>query len=128
MIYLDTSVALAQVLAEDRLPPAPLWNESLISSRLLEYEVWNRVNARNLSESHGELVRQLIGRVALVEMAAPLLTRALEPFSMPVRTLDAVHLATIHFLREHGQRVTLASYDTRLNKAARSLRIPIYDL
>jgi hypothetical protein len=36
MIYLDTSVALAHILVEDRVPPASLWSESLVSSRLIE--------------------------------------------------------------------------------------------
>ena len=54
LIYLDSSVALAQLLAEDRTPPETLWQESLVASRLLEYEVWNRVNARGLGRSHGE--------------------------------------------------------------------------
>jgi hypothetical protein len=45
VIYLDTSVALAQLLAEDRLPPERLWQETLVSSRLLEYEIWNRIHA-----------------------------------------------------------------------------------
>ena len=40
MIYLDTSVALAHLLAEDRRPPDALWKESLVTSRLLEYELW----------------------------------------------------------------------------------------
>lgn len=40
MIYLDTSVALAHLLAEDRRPPEALWDETLVSSRLLEYELW----------------------------------------------------------------------------------------
>jgi len=39
VIYLDTSVALAQLLSEDRLPPDRLWSETLVSSRLLEYEI-----------------------------------------------------------------------------------------
>ena len=54
MIYLDTSVALAHLLAEDRAPPDALWHESLIASRLLEYEMWNRLHARRLGRSHGE--------------------------------------------------------------------------
>ena len=45
MIYLDSSVALAHLLAEDRFPPDALWEEQLVSSRLLECEVWNRINA-----------------------------------------------------------------------------------
>ncbi len=128
MIYLDSSVALGHLLTEDRLPPEQLWQESLVSSRLLEYEIWTRINARRLAQSHGEHVRAIVGRVALVELTSPVLARALEPFPKPVRTLDALHLASIDFLRKQGQTVTLASYDDRLVDVARVLRIPIYKL
>ena len=66
MIYLDTSVVLAQLLAEDHRPPASLWDETLVASRLMEYEVWTRLHARGLAESHGEAASGLIGRVALL--------------------------------------------------------------
>lgn len=128
MIYLDTSVALAHILAEDRIPPASLWQEPVTSSRLLEYEMWTRIHARKLARSHGDDVRALLSRVALVELAPPVLARALEPFAVPVRTLDALHLASMEFLREHGQRIELVTYDDRLLAAARSLRIPIRKL
>ena len=55
MIYLDTSVALAHLLAEDRSPPATLWQEQLIASRLLEYELWNRIHAHGLSRLREDL-------------------------------------------------------------------------
>src|SRR5207248_3261651 len=84
---------------ESRVPPQRLWGEPLSSSRLLEYEVWTRIHGRRLAGSHGESVRALIGRVALVELAPPVLSRALEPFARPVRTLDALHLASMEFLR-----------------------------
>ncbi|MGH7966276.1 MAG: PIN domain-containing protein, partial [Candidatus Binatia bacterium] len=103
MIYLDTSVVLAQLLAEDRVPPAALWEESLISSRLLEYEVWTRIHARKLTPSHSELARSFIGRIALIELTPPVLVRALEPFPLSVRTLDALHLASVEFLRAQSQ-------------------------
>jgi len=128
VIYLDSSVALAHLLTEDRLPPEELWQEPLVSSRLLEYEIWTRINVRKLARSHGDEVRSLLSRVALVELSRPVLTRALEPFLKPVRTLDALHLASIDFLRRQGQVVRLASYDSRLVDAARALRIPLYKL
>ena len=128
MTYLDTSVALAHLLAEDRIPPEALWREPLIGSRLLEYEIWTRIHARKLARSHGDQVRALVGRVALVELAPPVLARALELFPSSVRTLDALHLGSMEFLRAHGQIVTLASYDDRLRAAARALRIPLYKL
>jgi hypothetical protein len=127
VIYLDSSVALAHLLAEDRSPPESIWQEMLVSSRLLEYEVWNRIQARRLGCSHGEAVRALIGRLALVELAPRVLARALEPFPVPVRTLDALHLASIEFLRARGQTVELASFDGRLLAAAHALDIPLYE-
>jgi predicted nucleic acid-binding protein len=127
VIYLDSSVALAHLLAEDRSPPEDLWRRQLVSSRLLEYEVWNRIHARRLDRSHGDAVRALIGRVALLELAAPVLARALDPFPIPVRTLDALHLASIEFLRLRQQQVQLASYDGRLIAEARALHIPLYE-
>ena len=125
MIYLDSSVALAQLLAEDRHPPETLWQEPLIASRLLEYEIWTRIHGRKLSRSHGDDVRTLLARVALLELAPPVLARAVEPFPKPVRTLDALHLASMEYLRSRGLAVELASYDDRLVAAARDLRIPL---
>ena len=128
MIYLDTSVALAHLLAEDRLPPDSLWRQPLVASRLLEYELWTRLNARGLGASHGELARRLLERLAILEMLPNVLARALEPFPAPVRTIDALHLASIEFLRGRGQAIELASYDERLILAARELGIPIAPL
>ena len=128
MIYVDTSVALAELLAEDRRPGEDFWNQTLVSSRLLEYEVWTRLHARKLSRSHGDAARALVGRVALLELVSPVLTRALEPFPKPVRTLDALHLASITFLLGRGQTVKLASYDERLVAAARALAVPVATL
>ena len=126
MIYLDTSVALAHLLAEDRSPPEALWREQLISSRLLEYEIWTRIHASKLGGTHGDEVRALLSRVAIIKLSPPVLTRALEAFAKPVRTLDALHLASMDFLRRQGQAVSLASYDDRLIEAARVLRFTIH--
>jgi predicted nucleic acid-binding protein len=128
VIYLDTSVALAQLFAEDRAPAPSLWLEPLVSSRLLEFELWTRVNARGLGASHGAQVGELIARVAFLELARPVLVRALEPFPTAVRTLDALHLASMDFLRSQGQRVELATYDVKLGAAARKLGIPVRDV
>lgn len=125
MVYLDTSVALAQLLAEDRCPPDKLWNEPLVSSRLLLYETWVRIHARNLGASHGEAVNDLLGRVSFLELEPLILGRALEPFPIQVRTLDAIHLASMEFLRGLGQEIEIASYDQRQLDAARRLGIPI---
>ena len=121
MIYLDSSVALARILVEDRRPAPALWRQSLVSSRLLEYEVWVRLNARDLQRSHGEVASALIKRVSFIELKPEVLERALQPFPVQVRTLNALHLASIVFLLGCGQPVELASYDNRLVAAAMAL-------
>lgn len=128
MIYVDTSVALAQLLAEDRQPPASLWRETLVASRLLEYEIWTRLHARKVADSHGEATRNLVGRIALLELAPPILARALDPFPHPIRTLDALHLASLQYLIEQQQEVWLASYDRGMLTVAQSMQLPILDL
>ncbi len=128
MIYVDTSVALAHLLAEDRHPPDSLWTESLVASRLLEYELWNRLHARNVAGSHADAARMVLSRVAFLELARPVLERALEPFPIPVRTLDALHLASIAFLRERGHPVMLATYDARMRSAARAMGVELFSL
>jgi len=128
LIYIDTSVVLAQLLAEDRRPPAAIWAETLVSSRLLEWEAAVRLNARGLAESHGELLRQSLGRIGFLEMVGPVLERAGTAFTVPVQTLEALHLASAEFLRAQGAPVRLASYDERLLDAARALGLPIVPL
>jgi len=121
MIYLDTSVALAHLLGESRAPRAEFWSERLVSSRLLEFELWTRLHCYGFADSHGEAARDLLGRVALLRLERPVLTRALEPFPAPVRTLDALHLASMGFLLQQGQSVALATYDSGMARAAQAL-------
>jgi len=125
VIYLDTSVVLAQLLAEDRRPPTAIWRNVLVSSRLLEYELWTALHRQGLAASHGEAARSILARLAYVELGPEALARALEPFPKPVRTLDALHLATVDFLRSRGQKVAVASYDDRFLTAARALKLEI---
>ena len=121
-------MALAHLLAEDRYPPRWIWDETLVSSRLLEFEVWNRINSARLADSHGDAARELTGRLALLELSPPVLKRALEPFPVRTRTLDALHLASADFLQNHGQRVEVASYDERLLQAAQAIGISVVEL
>jgi hypothetical protein len=45
-----------------------------------------------------------------------------------VRTLDALHLASLEFLRGRGQAIELASYDTRLLEAEKRIGIALAEL
>lgn len=127
-VYLDSSVALAHVLVEDRRPPDELWSESLIASRLLEYESWVRLQRRGLANSHGDALQAVLERVALLEMIEPIMGAAVEPIDGNPRTLDALHLASMLFLVDEGQRVRLATYDHKLAAIARTAGIEPYPL
>jgi hypothetical protein len=128
VVYLDSSVALAHLLVEERRPTASLWAEPLISSRLLEYEVWCRLHAHGLGASHGDAARELLGRLSFLELSPLVLGRALEPFPEPVRTLDALHLASLDYLRGRRLNLRLATYDRRMIAAAQALAIPLFPL
>ena len=128
MIYLDTSVALAHLLAEDRRPSDGIWSEDLVASRLIEYEMWTRIHAMDLGRSHGDLVRRLLTHVHRVELRPEVLDRARAPFPTAIRTLDALHLATAVWLTEQGHDVRLATYDARLAAAAESIGIALHDV
>ena len=123
MIYIDSSVALARLLIEPCSPPERLWQGRLVSSQLLEYEVWNRVHAYNLADQLGGEVQRLLMRVGMIEMTRSVLARALEPLPIPLRTLDSLHLATMEFVRARGQTLELASYDDRLLAGATAIGI-----
>ena len=128
LIYLDSSVGLAHLLNEDVVPPERLWQRSLVSSRLLEYESWRRLHALGLAESHGESLRAMLQSVALLDLPEPIVGRAREAFPAPVRTLDALHLSALQFLEEQGPKVQLATYDRRMREAAEAIGIELYDL
>ena len=126
MIYVDSSIALAQLLSETRSPPDRVWRQHLVSSRLLEYEVWNRIHAYRLTDTLDENARDLLALVDMVERLV--LARALEPFPIPVRTLDGLHLATVEYLYRQDSSLELGSYDEELKAAATALGIPIVEL
>ena len=119
MIYVDTSVILAWVLAEDVRPAPAFWDTGPhVASRLVEYEAWVRLHAYALGRTHGDALAAALGRLDLFALDERVCSRCRAPFPVAVRTLDAVHLATADFLRCQGLSVQIATYDIRLGDAA----------
>jgi predicted nucleic acid-binding protein len=125
VIYLDTSVFLAEILREKRRPVVSFWSNQLFSSRLLEYEVLVRLHALRKPARAITAAQQFLGSVLFCELDAQNLARTLQPFPVAVRTLDAIHLSTIVFLQSRGITIELATYDKRLANAATVLGIPL---
>jgi predicted nucleic acid-binding protein len=125
VIYLDTSVVLAQLLNEGRQPPLSLWSAAKTSSRLLEYEIIVRLNALELPTASINAASDFLKSVKLIDLDAAALSRALQPFPVPLRTLDAIHLSTVLFLQGRGLKLKLATYDKRLARAAKAVGIAL---
>lgn len=128
MVYLDTSVAIAHLAFEDRRPSREFWSQSLISSRLLEYEIFNKAHQPGTPR---ELLADgvaLLQRIALVEIIPEIVDRLREPLPGVKRTLDALHLASVLFLASEGVAIQLASYDRRMQAGAQKLGIPLAPL
>ena len=64
--------------------------------------------------------------MTLIELSPLVLQRALEPFPLPVRTLDALHLTSLEYLRATRQKVRLATFNTKLAALARKMGIPLF--
>lgn len=121
MIYVDSSVVIAFLLSEEMAPPEAFWKEHLLSSRLTAYEVRRQLQNRGLASVLQEVTDQILGGISLIELVEPVVDRATDSFPGPLRTLDALHLASALFLRDMGADVTVATYDRRMAEAARAL-------
>lgn len=128
MIYLDASVALAELLTEDRRPPDRLWSERLVSSLLLKYEITIRLNERRLPDDYAVVAAQMLEKLEMIDLSPAALQRALRPFPAPVRTLDGLHLATAAFLKSTEPGLVMATYDKRMLTCALELGINAYPL
>lgn len=127
MIYIDTSVVLAALFAEDRKPPITLWDHQLFSSRLLSYELWTHVN-RLADDALCADAEKVLTRINFVELSNETLKRVLEPFPERVRTLDAMHLSSLCFLRDRRIHCQLATYDKHMAMVGEQLGFSLFSL
>jgi hypothetical protein len=73
-------------------------------------------------EHMDEVRRGITLRVVELEISEDVITRAGQSFGVPLKTLDALHLATAMAWRERlGEEVTFATHDVVLSNAARSM-------
>jgi len=87
----------------------------------------NRLNAYSASPEQITEAEHLIDSLTLIELSPTVLKRALEPWPMPIRTLDALHLATALYLTEQNTKLTLATYDHRMAGAANGLGLAVVE-
>jgi uncharacterized protein len=129
--YIESSALVAALLEQDadvlkelrelgrRITSALTFAEA--ARALLRARVTRRIT---LAEERAALraLQTFERRCAVVAVTEAVLTRAGRPFPFePIRTLDAIHLATAELLGEAPQLVTLVTRDDRLRQNARAL-------
>jgi predicted nucleic acid-binding protein len=129
--YVESSALLAALLEHDRAALSALRKKArLITSALTVAEasrviVRARVDGRLTAARQGSAVRALQRferRAAIVTIGDHILRRLGRPFPVePVRTLDAIHLATIELLGEPPDRITVITRDARVRDNAMAM-------
>ena len=129
--YLDSSVLLRHILLGEEPIRHALEFPRVVSSELIEiecrrvlhrYRLAGEISDETLTVARERLDEVLAG-IDLLEMSRQIKQRAMDPFPVNVRTLDALHLATALMVVEDADGLALFSHDEGMNRCARSLGI-----
>jgi uncharacterized protein len=129
IVYVDSSVLLRIVLHQPKRLREWRRISRAISSELIRLECLRTIDRARIrlglpdsevSRLRSAMLEQLDG-FELVEIDAPILDRAAQPFPTLLGSLDAVHLATALRVADQEKSLTVASHDGELSTAARSM-------
>lgn len=131
MRYIESSALVAALLEQDAAALEALRaNGTHVTSALTLAETARAIVRARVSghlsapQEHAAMraLRTFELRTFTVEVSAAVLARVGRPFPVePIRTLDAVHLATVEVLGDQPQRVTVVTRDVRVRDNARAL-------
>ena len=129
--YLDSSVLLRYLLLGEITLKHAQEFPRLVSSELLEIECRRvllrcRMEGRFSDETLIEAVERLEGvltSIDLLELSGPVKKRSMEAFPIHIKTLDALHLASVLQFTEEvpAENITVFSHDRSFNLCARAL-------
>ena len=126
VVYLDSSALVKLVVAEpestalmDRLREWP----GRMSSALALAEVPRALRRAGYGAAVHRRAREVLGRIALVDVDRRVLAAAAALEPSPLRTLDAIHLATALTMRE--ELAAVVTYDRRLRAAAERAHLEV---
>jgi len=129
--YIESSALVAALLEHDTaaMKPLPLGTQHVTSALTLAEAgraiIRARATGRLTAAKEQAAVRALRTferRCFILDVDRAVLARVRRPFPIePIRTLDAVHLATIELLGEAPQVVTIVTRDVRVRDNARAL-------
>ncbi len=133
MLYADTSAVLRWLFNEaagTQIFNALRKAEKVVCSRLTLVEtrrvIQRAITERRITEAEGADLLAVFGQAAaqwaILELTTQVARRAEGAFPVePVRTLDAIHLASAIFLRESLPELQMLSTDNRVRENARQI-------
>lgn len=132
--YLDASVVMRLILGEPGRLTEWMHIKQAVASALTEVECLRTLDRLALAgvlssdalADRRTAVYQLMKAVEVVDVGRTVLRRASEPFSTPLGTLDAIHLATALSWRDVRQPdLVMATHDRALATAARAAGLTV---
>lgn len=129
--YLDSSVVLRHILNGEGGIRHALAADKVVSSELLEIEcrrVIHRCRMQGELDDSGVVragarLDALLRGVSLIGLSSEIKKRAMGAFPVGIKTLDALHLASVLVLSEKlpDQEILVFSNDAAMNRCARAL-------
>jgi predicted nucleic acid-binding protein len=126
-LYVDSSVILRFVLGAPNAITEWIEEPNAIGSMLVGVEVLRTLDRLRITGelNEGEFqdrfraARQILRRITLIDVTRSILLHASKPLPFPLKTLDAIHLATaIAWKRTRDAGTRLATHDRQLAHAA----------
>lgn len=118
---MDASVALAEVFSEQRRPKPGFWDLPLVASRITDLEMRTRAAAMGQLQAKAALLDEIANTITFADIQRRNVELIYSGRTRALRTLDAIHLATLDFFNRDIGETLLATYDSRLAAAAQSL-------
>ena len=129
--YLDSSVLLRHILLGEEPIRHALEFPRVVSSELIEIECRRVLHRCRLAGEFDdealavarERLDAVLAGIDLLELSMQIKQRAMDPFPVHVRTLDALHIATALAVAAGSGATALFSHDKGMNLCARCLGI-----
>ena len=129
--YVDSSVLLRHILLGDSSIEHVLSCEPIVSSELLEieskrvihrYRIDGDIDDEAFVQANKRL-HQVLSGISLLALSSAVKKRAMGAFPVHVRTLDALHFASVLVLSDTTpeQNVLVFSFDAAMNRCAYAL-------
>jgi predicted nucleic acid-binding protein len=134
--YVDSSVLLRFILDQPE-PLSGLLHVDKVTSLVAELECLRAVDsarARGQLDTEEYADRRLVvfaqlRRMRRLPVTPSVLRRAGEPYPLPVKSLDAIHLASALMLRDREARdLVFATHDRQLGRLAAVMDFPVIGL